>query len=378
MHRPINILDLRDSPWVDGPGRTVLQTAESLDSERFKLIVGGFCGDDVNANIYLSDASQRGLDTCAIVEQAAFDLNVVRQLMATIEELDIDMLHTHDFRSNLAGLYCAWRKQIPIVSTCHGWIANNFKRSVYKSVDIRLLRRFDRVITVSELMKRQLLAEGVQAQNIDVVVNALVINDYQPNHDDRRFRSELGIADDCVLLLNIGRLSLEKGQALLLEAYAEINRTNSNTRLAFVGIGPEESSLRTLTAELGLQDRILFAGYQSDMLAVYNSADLVIQSSFTEGMPNVILESLLMETPVVATDVGGTGEVFVHNVSGTLIDAHSKQQLVDGVADYLADPDRHLAMARRGRQTIAEKFDHDSRVKKFEAIYSSLMSGRVG
>ncbi|MEQ8206576.1 MAG: glycosyltransferase, partial [Woeseia sp.] len=275
MHRPINILDLRDSPWVDGPGRTVLQTAESLDRERFKLIVGGFCGDDASDNIYLSDASQRGLETCAIVEKAAFDLNVVRQIMATIDELGIDMLHTHDFRSNLAGLYCAWRKQIPIVSTCHGWIANNFKRSVYKSLDILMLRRFDRVITVSELMKRQLLAEGVQARNVDVVVNALIIGDYHPDHEDRRFRRGLGISDNCTLLMNIGRLSLEKGQALLLEAYAEISKANSNTRLAFVGIGPEEQSLRTLVRDLGLEDRVVFAGYQSDMLAVYNSADLV-------------------------------------------------------------------------------------------------------
>ncbi len=374
MTKPINILDLRDSPWVDGPGRTVLDTAASLDNERHNVVIGGFCSADIDENIYLGEARKRSLDTQPIIETNALDFKIVGQILAAIDEHRINIVHTHDFRSNLAGLYCARRRGLPVIATCHGWIANNLKGSAKRYIDIKLLSRFDQIVTVSELMKTQLVSRGISARKIEVIVNSLVINNFEPAADDKRFRQELGVADTTCLVLNVGRLSREKGQALLLNAVARVRAQEPEVCLVFVGIGPEEQALKKRASTLGLADNVIFAGYRSDMTKVYNSADLVIQSSFTEGMPNVILESLLMQTPVVATDVGGTAEIVEHGVTGHLVVPNSEQSIVDGIQDFLSNETKHRKMAARGHDLVLERFDHKSRAIRFQKLYSHTLS----
>ena len=94
-----------------------------------------------------------------------------------------------------------------------------------------------------------------------------------------------------------------------------------------IGIGEDERQIRQSVEKRGLTEHVHFVGYQTDMAAVYDSTDLVVQSSSTEGMPNVVLEALLMETPVVATNVGGTSEVVEDGVTGCLVEESSIQQL---------------------------------------------------
>ncbi len=108
------------------------------------------------------------------------------------------------------------------------------------------------------------------------------------------------------------------------------------------------------------------------MQNVYNSTDLIVQSSYTEGMPNVILESLLMQVPVIATDVGGTSEVSQHDYSGYLIPPDNLDRLVEGIQDYLNNPEKHHRMAIKGRDFVCQHFDHRVRVEKINEIYQEI------
>jgi glycosyltransferase involved in cell wall biosynthesis len=286
------------------------------------------------------------------------------------------MLHTHDFRSDLYGLIAAHRLGIPAVATCHGWIANDFKRRVYIGIDKQLLRRFDRVIVVSQRMRAQLRAVGVAESRIAVVPNALVVENYRPQRGDAAVRSEWGVPASAKLVANIGRLSPEKGQALFLRAAAELARERPDARFALVGIGPDEASLRRLASELGIADRVIFAGYRSDMQAVYNSVDLVVQSSITEGMPNVVLEALLMRVLVVATDVGGTGEIVEDGRSGRLVRSGDLEGLVRAMREVLDDPARAQAWADQGEKHVRAEFDHAERLRRITNVYDEVTNLR--
>ena len=134
----------------------------------------------------------------------------------------------------------------------------------------------------------------------------------------------------------------------------------------------QQDYLQQLVDELGIADHVVFAGYRKDMRDLYNSLDLVVQSSYTEGMPNVILESLLMQVPVVATDVGGTAEVVQHEQSGILIEANNLQQLVNGMQDYLDNPRRHADLVAAGREYVARNFDHNRRVARLMDVYEQV------
>lgn len=371
--KSIRVLDLRDSPWVDGPGRTILQTASMIDPARCEIIVGAFYGDSHGEHAYISEAKLLGLTTLPILETSAFDRKISKQIIEAIRSLSIDILHTHDFRSDLLGLWCAKRAGIPILSTCHGWIANNTKGKIYTHIDKFALRYFDCIITVSEYMRKQLIDADVSCEKIKVVPNALVTKDYHKDELDQKFREELGVDSSSLLIGNIGRLSEEKGQDVFLHAAQKLSKRHQNLHFALIGIGPQEERLRALADELGIQNKVSFCGYRSDMLSVYNSLDLVIQSSYTEGMPNVILEALLMAIPVVATDVGGTAEIVDHMKSGVLIKPGVLDELIWAIEDFISKPEEYKIMSITGQSYVKNNFNHTARVSRITEIYENLM-----
>jgi len=370
------VLDLRDSPWVDGPGRTILDTASMADPQRYRIVVGAFSGERHGEHAYLGEAQRRNLETYPIAESRALDPEVLRQIMTWCRSNTIDIIHTHDFRSDLYGLVAARRLRIPAVSTCHGWIANNLKGRVYTTVDKFLLRFFDRVIVVSARMQAHLRSRGIPAHKIALIQNALIVENYRPERDDRSVREELGIPAHHKVVGKIGRLSPEKCQDLFLRAAAVLLRHDRDISFVLIGIGPEEENLRRLADELGIADRVVFAGYRGDMQHVYNSLDLVVQSSRTEGMPNVILEALLMRVPVVATDVGGTGEIVTDGKSGRLIPPNDLAALVAGMREVLSDTARTTAWVDAGERQVRANFSHSLRLQRIMTVYDQVLGGR--
>jgi len=368
------VLDLRDSPWVDGPGRTILDTASMVDPQRYRIVVGAFSGDRHGGHAYLTEAVRRELETYPIAERRALDPDVLRRIIHWCRTHAIDIIHTHDFRSDLYGLIAARRIGIPAVSTCHGWIANDIKRRVYRSVDKFLLRFFDRIIVVSARMQEELLVRGIPDHRLALIQNALVVERYRPDRTDRSVQAEWGIPAHHRVVGNIGRLSPEKGQDLFLRAAARLASEMPAVSFVLIGIGPEEQRLHRLAAELGIAERVVFAGYRADMQRVYNSLDLVVQSSSTEGMPNVILEALLMRVPVVATDVGGTAEIVTDGRSGRLIPPGAPGALVTAMRESLADPDRTLAWAATGDNHVRRHFNHALRLQRIMAVYDQVVS----
>jgi glycosyltransferase involved in cell wall biosynthesis len=369
----VTVLDLRDSPWVDGPGRTILDCATSLRARGYDLVIGTFSGGREKTSAYAEEAGRRRLTVRTVHERGPLDHRVVGQVLRLIDEVNADIVHTHDFRSNLFGLLAARLRRRPAVATVHGWIANDLKGRIYVAASKLMLRGFDRVIAVSERTGTLVRKARVPERKIAVINNALVIDDYAPDRGDDRFRRELGARVDTVLIANIGRLSPEKGQFEFLQAAREIAPRWSNARFVLVGVGPDRDKLAQFVAANRLEDAVIFTGYRGDMHGIYNGLDLVVQSSLTEGMPNVVLEALLMQVPVIATDVGGTSEIVTHARTGELIPAGSVASLVERIEDFLRDPERHRAMARAGREDVARRFDHRRRVDRLAAIYRGLL-----
>ncbi len=373
MHnKPIKILDLRDSPWVDGPGRTILQTAKMIDHDRCKISIAAFCQKSLDDHAYIKQAEKYNLEVIPIYEQGPFDHKVIQQVLKAIKQNSIDIIHSHDFRSDLVAFICSKLSGVPAISTCHGWIANNLKGRIYTRIDKFLLKYFDRIVTVSSTMQKQLLNMGYLNEKIEVVPNALIIDDYQPNKANQSFRNELGIDKEARLIANIGRLSPEKGQDIFLKAARELLNEKENLYFLVIGRGPEQQNLEDLAKNLGIRDHVIFTGHRDDVVNIYNSIDLVVQSSYTEGMPNVILESLLMEVPVVATSVGGTAEVAQNNYSALLIEPHNLDNLVGGLREFLNNESRLIEMSRNGRKFVCQNFNHLDRVRKMADIYTTL------
>jgi glycosyltransferase involved in cell wall biosynthesis len=133
-----------------------------------------------------------------------------------------------------------------------------------------------------------------------------------------------------------------------------------------------EAELRALAADLGLAGRVEFLGYVSDMPSLYADADLVVQSSLTEGLPNVILEAAFLEVPVLATDVGGTREIIEDGRGGRLIEAGSVDSLIEGLRWFLEHTHEARSMTESARQRVMESFSFASRTEKMTHLYEQL------
>ncbi len=204
-----------------------------------------------------------------------------------------------------------------------------------------LARRFDRIIVPSEYLKQLVVGWGVDPSRIWVIYNALAEQIAPPPEDQAAARLALGIPAG-PLLLTVARLTAWKGIAETLHALVRL----PTVRLVIAGDGPMRGDLEVLSVKLGLVERVTFLGHvaREKMPLYYRAADFTLLYSGYEGLSHVLLESLTVGTPVIASDKGGNPEVVRHGVNGLLVPCSNVGALADVVAQAFSPGQRdHLA-----------------------------------
>ncbi|MCP5080598.1 MAG: glycosyltransferase family 4 protein [Alphaproteobacteria bacterium] len=171
-------------------------------------------------------------------------------------------------------------------------------------------------------------------------------------------------------LLFVGRLAAVKGVPLLLEALRQIKTDQPEVHLTLIGDGPERMGLEKEAARLGLSDTVTFAGYQSqdDVAAALSSSDIFVLPSFAEGVPVVLMEAMATGLPVIATAVGGVGELVRDGESGLILPPGDVAALAAALKKLLADPAQCHEMGKVGAKTVAAGFDSQTEAGKLAAL----------
>jgi len=190
-------------------------------------------------------------------------------------------------------------------------------------------------------------------------------------------RRELHIRDDDFLLGTIARTDPKKDLATMVRALAEVYSRHSNVRLLVIGGGYDayQRELEGLAARLHIQDRVDFLGFREDPTDVMALCRISLLSSVTEGLPNAILESMLLGKPVVATCVGGVPELIEDGVEGWLVPPCDAERFADRVIDLIEHPDVATGMGSAGRSRALRDFSPEAMVQKTVAVYDELLSG---
>lgn len=147
-------------------------------------------------------------------------------------------------------------------------------------------------------------------------------------------------------------------------------------RLVIAGSGPDKKKLQNLAEQLGLADRVLFLDQveKRQVRALLEASDLFVLNSGYEGLPHVVLEAMAARVPVIATDVGGTGEVVRHNETGMLISFGNDQQLFDRINQLLSSPELSLKLTVNARKMIEQKFEEEACFLAYENALSGLVA----
>lgn len=295
---------------------------------------------------------------------------VLRETVRLIRDCRIDLVHSHGYRSDIIGYLAARRAGVPIVSTVHGWTPVTWKLRRYEQLDRWFLKRFDGVIGVSREIVDSLVECGVPPDRVRLFHNAVPACCSGEGRRGAMVENfPLVRTPGERIVLTVGRLSREKGIDLLLYAFHRHFGREPGTRLVIVGDGPLRGELAALAEQLGLADRVLFAGYTSAVERYYEIADLFVLPSRTEGLPMVILEAMQAGLPVVCTLVGGIPEVIDNGINGICVPPGDSDALGRAMGTVLDDPALASTLAELARKTVAERFSADSWARDIEGFY---------
>jgi glycosyltransferase involved in cell wall biosynthesis len=262
--------------------------------------------------------------------------------------------------------------RIPVVSHLH--IENHFRpatRWLLRAADNRTARSCRALIAVSGDTKRAYERQGYP-KRIEVVYNGVVLSNSPLRGSG--LRAELGIPNGAPLVGEVGRLCDVKGQRELIAALAQV----PDARAVLVGAdleqgGAFQASLERDAEQLGVRDRVVFAGRREDASALLGELDVVALPSWTEGLPLVVLEAMARRRPVVATPVGGTPEVVVDGETGLLVPPRDPDALAGALRRLLADAELRQRMGEAGYERVRERFSADAMTRRVLEIYDEVL-----
>ncbi len=320
-------------------------------------------------------AAGAGVDYVEVPERHSFDPQVWSALKRLIAEKQIDVLHAHDYKTDLLALLLSRATGARALATVHGWTGHSSReRFCYYPADKRVLARFPRLIAVSSDIARELIEHGADPTRVTTVLNAI---DHRQFKRDRGMvahaRQSLGLEPGQVAIGAVGRLEPQKRFDLLLEAFAALQVTRPELRLIIAGDGSLRQQLDSQRLGLGLDNSVTLTGHVTDVMPLHHAFDLFVQSSDYEGTPNAVLEAMAMETPIVATEAGGTAELVHDGVHGRIIPIGKVERLIHAVEAALANPAAMRAMADRARHRVENELSFESRARRVEGIYQEVM-----
>lgn len=238
----------------------------------------------------------------------------------------------------------------PVVVKVHGSDVNMFTLKWAHRTQIRwALNQARAVISVSRALASRLSQIGVDTSRTTVLYNGVDPQRFYPTEQGQA-RARLGIEPGDEVVLYIGNVLVTKGCGELLEAFADLASRRPRASLVYVGEGPLKATLQVRAAQRGLADRVRFAGRipHAELVHWFAAASVFCLPSYAEGVPNVVLEAMSCGTPVVATDVGGIGEILPAH-AGLLVpprDAQALSQALSQALDTHWDREQTLAHAR--------------------------------
>ena len=375
----VRLLELRNTyKWGGGPDKTILLSAERHSPSRVKVVVA-YVRDGRDGEFQVgARAGAKGLTFYDIQEYGKFDFRVLAAIRRIILEHDINLLHSHDYKSDLFAYLVRrwlWRRRIALVSTAHAWVILGTRGDLYRKLDLLLMRRFDQLIAVSHSTKKEMIDAGVPAASIEVIHNAIDTDAWSIRQVARNLREPLGLTGAFPVVGYVGRIMPEKDLVTWLRAAAVLSSAHPSARFVLVGDGRDGSTqreLEELARSLGIGDRVIFTGYRRELLPVYASFDIFLLTSRREGLPNSLLEAMAMGVPVVTSDVAGAKELVVDGQAGFVLPQGDVEGIARALITLATDDRQRTRMGQAGRERVERDFSFAARLQRMEELYQRV------
>mgnify|MGYP000961110802 FL=1 len=363
----MNILLLFSHPWKFGGGETyVLSLAKGLVERGHNVVlVTGLVNSDLEvANVHHYQLPFRTKNPFKY-------FTIYQRLKQILLKHDINIIHAQYRTAGYYGVMVERKLGIPFVLTLH----DDWHNAPFKSIHGKL---FKHVIAVSEAIRQRFIQKfSAEPNNVITIYNGV---------DEKKFSDKIllkskaedlkkrfGILPEEKVITLLGRVRRAKGHFDFIDALDYLKSCSIPFRFLIVGDGPEKEELLNKIVEKELSDKVVFAGYQSDVPVVMTATDILVLPSYREAMPLSIIEAMLVQKPVIASAVGGIVEIIENNRNGLLIQPGFPRQLAEKIINLLEDPLLCQQLGSAGYKKAIAHYTLDYMVDSTVSYYENVL-----
>lgn len=302
------------------------------------------------------------------------------KLKKLIKRENPDIVHTHLFIPSFWGLMLAkWQKRKTVLTRHHSdalyVISSAVKRKIWLSLEKYINRKSDYIIAPSQMVydilvkkenvatkKVSLIPYGQTTERFDNITAELI----------QTKRSELSIGNELCFVC-VSRLFNRKGHNFLFEAMAALKKRGVTAILYLVGTGPHKEALEKMTAALGIADKVIFLGWRNDALAIMAAADVIVHPSLEDALSSAVIEAIMLEKPIVATDISGVRDTLDNGKYGVIVPPANSKAFENAIYSIVHDMPAAKEKATQGRRYLLEYMSAKRVATAYTDIYQQLI-----
>jgi len=357
-------------PWfgIGGSEHVVLELARGLDKSRFRPIIFAIKPGPMEATF-----KAEGLKTLVSKKQSGHGhLQLTAQINNIIKAYAIDIVLPHHMTSLFYVFFPArLLNRTRLYFTEHSALGIRSVPSYLKLAAMIFLFFSSGCIAISrEIGRAYSDSMKVRPSKVIHIPNGIDIRRFHRSVHNIATRASLGIRPDEIVIGTVANMKEVKNHKNLLVAFHKLRKKLDNVTLVLVGGGPLEDSLKALTNDLGISDKVKFMGRRTDGSKFYHIFDIFCLSSFAEGFPLSVLEAMACRLPVVATDVSGINEIIESGQNGILVKSNDAADLANAILMLIHDNTLRNYIRQNGFVTIMTKFSYTNWIQEYEWLFS--------
>jgi glycosyltransferase involved in cell wall biosynthesis len=366
---PVNFLG------VGGAEQQLLELVKGMDKSRFKpFVVTLYPGGE----LYEEIQQIPDVEIATVNRKGKLDFLVLSRMFSLLRRNKIDIIQPFSTPAALFGLLSALVNLTPVkIMTERGGFraGNSLGFQFYQKMQDYLTRFTNLVVANSEAGKDYLISRGIDPARIKVIYNGINIKRLVPDLKKvEQIMNQMNVPENGKVIGMVASFFPDKDHSMFIKGAKIIHQSVPQTKFALLGEGPLRPSMESMVKEYGLESAFIFFGSQRDIasyISCFNISCLCADDS--EGCSNVILESMALGKPVVATDGGGNRELVKNTNTGLLVPMQDHQAFATAVLTYLKEPDQARETAKRAQKMVLERFGLSRMVHDYEQLYEQIM-----
>lgn len=371
--RKINVLQFICPSGFYGAERWILALAKNLDptSVNCQLAV---TRESADQDLEIFKRYQTlGLAGHLIPMKGRFDPGVILKLTKLIQKNQIDIIHTHGYKSDILGLIAAKTAGVKSVATPHGFEnVKDFKLQLFIRMGCLSLKYFDKVVPLSDELKSDMQRIKIDPSRLRLIRNGVDLEEVEAERKRHTPAMYNDVSEKRIGY--VGQMAYRKNIGDLIKAFDLLCQTHNNVRLILIGDGPQKHELEELARSKASFSKIEFLGYREDRLRILKEMDLFSMTSSLEGIPRCMMEAMALEIPVAAYNIPGVDNLIVNEKTGLTAEFGQVEDLKKCWERLLFDRQFFSKIAQNGRKHIVENFSARRMAEEYTALYGVMFS----